>query len=298
MGAYYDNGGKMHYLHDVWAEVEVGTKVFIHNTPRWGDESYSPVTEVTRTSNLSFWVRSPYDSNKEIRFKKADGNQAGERWYTEAILATERNVKMVAKFHRKAKALKALKKDKATKQEQALRERYNCDDISDEEVQKILKQIRNIAEGGRDKIENFVSVASAATVEKPWELARNLDERDISDFRIGVELRDRATDLHDTLCDYVRKMGRGISFEESRNLGAFLAVPGDKSAHSENVCRLLKLAIEIEADRTVSRLLEGYNSDFMLGYREFAKELKDVFGSRYSYQSIKERNIKTEEDAA
>lgn len=205
---------------------------------------------------------------------------------------------MVAKFHRKAKALKALKKDKATKQEQALRERYNCDDISDEEVQKILKQIRNIAEGGRDKIENFVSVASAATVEKPWELARNLDERDISDFRIGVELRDRATDLHDTLCDYVRKMGRGISFEESRNLGAFLAVPGDKSAHSENVCRLLKLAIEIEADRTVSRLLEGYNSDFMLGYREFAKELKDVFGSRYSYQSIKERNIKTEEDAA
>lgn len=269
------------YVGNDYEEIAEGDEFMVIHCTRFRGRINQGPFPVIRVSKTQFTLQQGEETQNYMR---SYGNPVGQpHGGTSAKPATAERIKDCAEWDAQQVAEKQAETDKADRYEQKLRERYGAQHIDCADTQKLLGQVRSIAEEGRGHVKQFLKIAKKASQEEPYGLMRALDNWDRSRFERGLIYRDRATDLHEEMCELYEAHDRGnVNFKVRDGNMSVTHKPTEVPAHS-----IVRAALNVARRKLETEFFgHRYDDDNSEYEAEFIAELRKVEDLDHDYPSI------------
>lgn len=193
-----------------YEDISVGDEFMLVHCHRWRDTTYNGPYPVTKVLKTQFKLD---DGKGGVNFMRSYGRQVGySSSSTYAKPATDELLLQRDEAVKAAAEKKSEEQSEAAKHERKMRERYGAQHIEDEDSQKLLAEVRLIAETGRSMVKGFFKDIDSASWKEPYNVMRE-SERFEKTLKLGLILKDRAEDLHEKMCEIYEAAERGRTIE-------------------------------------------------------------------------------------
>ena len=269
------------YIPDEYQDISKGDEFYVENYSRHARVPFSGPYKVTRVTATQFCLNGQ-------RYMRTTGYEVGRGGYgggcaKPATPEYTANVNEVLATH---KAEEDLKRAKLDAEELERRERYGAFGIDDDDVQKLLGQIRTQIEFARKEMKSFLKMAGKASCNKPHELNREINNWGAGEkFARAVYFRDMGTDLHESLVKLYNAFYRGHKIKYRLGDLEVLYYNGDSVTEAVDV---LRAAVKVARRKAETEYFNHqYDDDDQEMRAEWINVLRSVDRMDCDYPSIR-----------